>query len=300
MTFRLHSATLALLGHTRFSFRHSGRSCLSAHMPCTSDCTLPTRSLGPDFLCLGSSRRVAFMISSATRSTSTTPPPTRLQLASTVDLKTRRLLGLCTLGAVLAGETLQEMLDAVRVHGIARVVDVFLLNPLDTMLPSFVLGVFPQRATPKHEVLVERWNVAHELLRKNGMCVLAHGGDGDSPQLAAMLARASVAGVGLDAGERVYSFAKVPSIGGGFIPVRAPAHKVDLAGLGLENVAVPVRSSRTRRTCCSSCGGASRGGVDSAFACPPMAVLQFELSRTCSRRRRRCAWRLTTASARAT
>ena len=170
--------------------------------------------------------------------TSTDATATRQQI--TVDLKTRRLLGLCTLGAVIAGETLQEMLTAVRVHGIARVVDVFLLNPLDTMLPSFVLGVFPQRATPKHEVLVERWNVAHELLRKNGMCVLAHGGDGDSPQLAAMLARASVAGVTLDAGERVFSFAKVPAIGGGFIPVRAPAHKVDLAGMGLENVAVPV------------------------------------------------------------
>lgn len=170
--------------------------------------------------------------------TSTDATATRQQI--TVDLKTRRLLGLCTLGAVLAGETLQEMVGAVHAHGIARVVDVFLLNPLDTMLPSFVLGVFPQRATPKHEVLVERWNVAHKLLRKNGMCVLAHGGDGDSPQLAAMLARASVASIALDAGERVFSFAKVPSIGGGFIPVRAPAHKVDLAGLDLENVAVPV------------------------------------------------------------
>lgn len=170
--------------------------------------------------------------------TSTDATATRQQL--TVDIKTRQLLGLCTLRCVVAGDTLQEMLDAVRDHGIARVVDVFLLNPLDTTLPSFVLGVFPQRATPKHEVLVERWNVAHELLRKSDMCVLAHGGDGDAAQLAAMLARASVEGVTLDSRRCVFSFAKVPAITGGFLTVGVPANKLDLHGVGLKNIAVPV------------------------------------------------------------
>lgn len=114
-------------------------------------------------------------------STSTDATATRQQL--TVDVRTRRMLGLCTLRAVVAGATLQDMVEAVSMFGIARVVDVFLLNPLDSMLPSFVLGVFPQQSTPKHEVLMERWSVAHRLLAENGTAVLAHGGDGDAAQL---------------------------------------------------------------------------------------------------------------------
>lgn len=170
--------------------------------------------------------------------TSTDGTATRQQV--TVDLKTRHLHGLCTLRTVVAGDTLQEMMEAVTKFGIARVVDVFLLNPLDTLLPSFVLGVFPQQSTPKHEVLVERWDVAHQLLEQNGMGVLAHGGDGDSPQLSAMLTRACTDNIAFGSGRCIFSFPSVPAITGGFLNVSAPARRLDLDGLGRKNVTVPV------------------------------------------------------------
>lgn len=170
--------------------------------------------------------------------TSTDATAVRQQL--TVRPQDDALLGLCTLRAVVAGNWLQDMQANVERYGLAQVVDVFLLNPLDTRIPSFVLGVFPQKSTPKHEVLIERWSIAHRLLDELGLGVVAHGGDGDSAQLSAMLARQQTDNINFDSGRQIHSFRSVPTITGSTFDVTAPARRIDLPGLGLKNVTCPV------------------------------------------------------------
>lgn len=121
-------------------------------------------------------------------------------------------------------------------HGLARQVDVLLLNPLDTRLPSFVLGVFPQRATPSAAILRERWELLRPLLAAVGLVVIGHCADGDPPQLSCMLARRRAA---LE-GDKAFSFLRVPSITGGTFHVSAQARPVALPQLGLaEPLLVP-------------------------------------------------------------
>jgi hypothetical protein len=116
-------------------------------------------------------------------------------------------------------------------HGFARQVDVLLLNPLDTRLPSFVLGVFPQRATPSAAVLRERWELLRPLLAHVGLLVVAHCSDGDPAQLSCMLARRRAA---LE-GEKAFSFLRVPSITGGTFHVSALARLAAPPQLGITN-----------------------------------------------------------------
>lgn len=170
--------------------------------------------------------------------TSTDATAVRQQL--TVRRKDDALLGLCTVRAVVAGESLQGMLAAVTKYGLASLADLFLLNPIDTRLPSFALGVFPQCSTPKHPVLMERWSVAHKLLADQGMCFVAHGGDGDSAQLAAMLVRSSVEGISFESGQCIFSFRSVPAATGGSFTVSCPAQRMCLPSLGLQNVTYPT------------------------------------------------------------
>ena len=170
--------------------------------------------------------------------TSTDATAVRQEL--TVRLQDDALLGLCTLRAIVAGKWLQDMQASVEKYGIARLVDVFLLNPLDTRIPSFVLGVFPQQSTPKHEVLIKRWSIAYDLLDKHGLCPIAHGGDGDSAQLTAMLTRQQTDEIAFGSGRQIITFGSVPAITGGVFSVTAPSRRVDLPGLGLENIACPV------------------------------------------------------------
>ncbi len=69
---------------------------------------------------------------------------TAVRAAVTCRLQDNALLGLATLRDLRCGATMQSIEDVALEHGIATNVDVYLLNPLDPMLPSFVLGVFPQ------------------------------------------------------------------------------------------------------------------------------------------------------------
>lgn len=139
--------------------------------------------------------------------------------------KDGRLLGLCTLKAVIGGDTMKELLEAVQKYKIATRVDLLLLNPIDTRFPSYPIAVFPQVCTPPHEVLVERWNVIDSLFAEQGMCVLAHGSDGDAPQLKAMLVRGDATRA-LPADRVVFSFANVPCITGGMTTVAVPARRM--------------------------------------------------------------------------
>ena len=148
----------------------------------------------------------------------------------TVRLADGALHGLCTLHAVVTGDTLQEMQALVKKYGLARQVDVMLLNPLDTRLPSFVLGVFPQRATPTAAVLRERWELIRPLLADVGLHVVGHCSDGDPVQLSVMLARRRAA---LE-GEKAFSFLRVPSITGGTFHISAPARRATLPQLGVK------------------------------------------------------------------
>ena len=126
---------------------------------------------------------------------------------ATVRMRDYAILGLCTLAAVVTGDTLQEMIAALVTHGLARQVAVLLLNPLDTRLPCFVLGVFPQRSTACASVLKERWGLLRPLLDAVGVHLVGHGADGDAAQLRALLDRADSAALG----DKAFSFHQVPS-----------------------------------------------------------------------------------------
>jgi len=155
---------------------------------------------------------------------------------ATVRMRDYAILGLCTLAAVVTGDTLQEMIAALVTHGLARQVAVLLLNPLDTRLPSFVLGVFPQRSTACASVLKERWGLLRPLLDAVGVHVVGHGADGDAAQLRALLDRADSAALG----DKAFSFHQVPSIIGPAFHVSAPARplslpRLDVPDLGFED-----------------------------------------------------------------
>src|SRR6185437_5837307 len=166
----------------------------------------------------------------------TSSDATAVRQELTVRLADDALHGLCTLRAVMTGDTLQEMQALAEEHGLARQVDVLLLNPLDTRLPSFVLGVFPQRATPSAAILRERWELLRPLLAAVGLVVVGHCADGDPPQLSCMLARRRAA---LE-GDKAFSFLRVPSITGGTFHVSAQARPAALPQLGVtEALLVP-------------------------------------------------------------
>lgn len=178
---------------------------------------------------MAAARRFYDQLGYKARLFATSNDATATRQEATVRLADNALHGLCTLAALTAGETLQHMIEQVVKYGLARQVDVLLLNPLDTRLPSFVLGVFPQRATPEAAVLKERWEVSRQHLDAVGLHVLAHGADGDPPQLSALLQRASSAATG----NKAFTFLQVPSITGGSFSVSAPARRVALPHLGI-------------------------------------------------------------------
>jgi hypothetical protein len=99
------------------------------------------------------------------------------------------LFGLGTLKAVYVPGTVAELERLVQVHQLARQVDVMLVNALDPVVPSFVLGIFPQRARVDTIDIKMRWAVAADHLRALGLHVVSTGADGDSSHLAAMKQR---------------------------------------------------------------------------------------------------------------
>lgn len=106
-------------------------------------------------------------------------------------LKDGALFGLGTLKAVYVPSTVAELERLVQVHHLARQVDVVLANALDPVVPSFVLGIFPQRARVDAIDIKMRWAVAADHLRAVGLHVVSTGADGDSSHLSAMKQRQS-------------------------------------------------------------------------------------------------------------
>ncbi len=99
--------------------------------------------------------------------------------------KDNALLGLNTLADVRCPDTLEALEQLVQQHGMASELDALLLCPLDPMLPSFVLAVFPQQHSVNACVHLLRWAVAEEQLARFGMFVVTHGVDGAAPHLLA-------------------------------------------------------------------------------------------------------------------
>jgi hypothetical protein len=158
----------------------------------------------------------------------TSSDATALRPIVTVQPRTQRLLGIVSLLNVVADETVQGMMKDITAHGIARQADVLSLNPLDTLYPSFVLAVFPQNATPKHEVLLERWGIVRLLLDQRELPILGHGCDGDAAQLKAQLAQKITTSTSPGS---VFSFTGVPTITGGVMDVSCAARRCNLPGL---------------------------------------------------------------------
>ncbi len=111
---------------------------------------------------------------------------TAVRAAVTCRLQDNALLGLATLRDLRCGATMQSIEDVALEHGIATNVDVYLLNPLDPMLPSFVLGVFPQSGKVDGKVIELRWAIIEACLAHFGIYIIAFSADGDEAHLAAM------------------------------------------------------------------------------------------------------------------
>lgn len=97
------------------------------------------------------------------------------------------LFGLNTLKDLKVGNSMQDIYNMVDRYQLCTQADVLLLCPLLPNFPSFVLAVFPQRATPVREVIAKRWSIATDLCEKYGMFVISRCSDGAPSQLAAML-----------------------------------------------------------------------------------------------------------------
>jgi hypothetical protein len=90
---------------------------------------------------------------------------TAIRAAVTCRLQDNVLLGLGTMEDVRCGPTMRDIEAAALQHGIATQVDIHLLNPLDPMLPSFVLGIFPQNGRVNGEIMELRGRLSMTVLR---------------------------------------------------------------------------------------------------------------------------------------
>ena len=101
------------------------------------------------------------------------------------------LLGFGTLEDIRCPDSVKGIQDLALLHGIATQADVYFLNPLDPMIPSFVLGVFPQNSRVDADTIAMRWAIIDDCLEQLGLYVIAHSADGDAAHLSAMRSRQS-------------------------------------------------------------------------------------------------------------
>ncbi len=99
------------------------------------------------------------------------------------------VFGLGTVEDVRCGLTMRDMEAAALRTGVATQVDIHYLNPFDPMIPSFVLGVFPQNGRVDSDVMALRWAIIDDCLEHFGIYVIAHCADGDSAHMSAMRRR---------------------------------------------------------------------------------------------------------------
>ncbi len=175
---------------------------------------------------------------------------TALRAAVTCRLTDNVLLGMSTLADLRCPNTMAEIEALAVQHGIATQVDVLLLNPLDPLLPSFVLAVFPQSGHVNARVIATRWAIADDCLAFFGAIVLAHGSDGDEAHMRAMKERQHVPS--LHGGEelapslfkqprdKVFGFSVPDLHGGADVYIAAPARLVPITVLDRTiNLSVP-------------------------------------------------------------
>lgn len=99
------------------------------------------------------------------------------------------LLGLGTTEDIRCGSTMQDILSTVQTIGVATQANTHFLSTLDPMLPTLVLGVFPQNGRVDADTIAMRWAIEDDCIERLGAVVLAHCSDGDSSQLSAMRRR---------------------------------------------------------------------------------------------------------------
>jgi len=168
----------------------------------------------------------------------------------------RALLGLNTLSAVHVGNSYQGIVAKVEQYGMATQADVFLLNPLDSRLPSFPLAVWPQTATAPHQLFAERTSLVHGLLAEHSLFAVLHASDGDASQLATMLVRGNPKGL---PEEKLLSFSDIPGFGAKWT-LHCPARAADLRQLGVNDGRVPVLHVQARASLVLSFLLLTRGG----------------------------------------
>ncbi len=84
-------------------------------------------------------------------------------------------------------ENFNQVLETFKNSSCAVDVRVYLLNPLDILLPSYILAIYPSDKKENAEGLIQRWNEMSDLCQKNSIIIINHGMDGEPKQLAAML-----------------------------------------------------------------------------------------------------------------
>ncbi len=92
-----------------------------------------------------------------------------------------------------AGTKVSQIQTLIDTYKLSTQLEVYLINPLDPRIPSYVLAAFADqhRAGVVHAA---RWRTIDELLSRHGLHVISHSCDGDPAHLSTQLARAAGTG----------------------------------------------------------------------------------------------------------
>ncbi len=83
-------------------------------------------------------------------------------------------------------ENMKQMIDIFKSSSIACDIHVYMLNPLDPRIPSFVVGVFPSDRTETSALILSRWKIFEDMASARKMKIVGHSSDGEPKQMSAM------------------------------------------------------------------------------------------------------------------
>jgi hypothetical protein len=83
-------------------------------------------------------------------------------------------------------ENMKQIIDVFKSSSIACDIHVYMLNPLDPRIPSFVIGVFPSDRKENSALILSRWKIFEDMASARKMKILGHSSDGEPKQMSAM------------------------------------------------------------------------------------------------------------------
>ncbi len=137
--------------------------------------------------------------------------------------------------AFTAGTKLSDIRKLLAKHSLGTQLELYLINPLNPRIPSFVLAAFvdKHRASAVHAA---RWRTIDKMLALHGLHVISHSCDGDPAHLSTQLARASGAAWTRDSGEepRRFTFNGAISINGTSHAVSTSSRNATVGGASIQ------------------------------------------------------------------